>query len=66
DFKAKNAEISSIFDWFKDDFEKNAPSVLAFISQYLPKDQAAKLKANITSFKIEHKNYNWDLNDIKP
>lgn len=64
DFQNKKAEISSIFDWFKEDFEKNASSVLEFISRYLPEDQSAKLQANSNTFEIEHKNYNWDLNDI--
>jgi hypothetical protein len=64
DFEKKKAEISSIFDWFKEDFENNAPSVLDFISRYLPEEQAAKLKSNISEFKIDYKSYNWDLNDV--
>ena len=27
-FEKKEAKVSKIFDWFKDDFKKNAPSVL--------------------------------------
>jgi hypothetical protein len=63
DFVKKQAKLSKIFDWFKDDFEKYATSVPDFISRYLPSEQAQKLRSEGKSFKVDHHDYNWDLND---
>ncbi len=64
-FEKKEAKVSKIFDWFKDDFKKNAPSVLEFISRYLPEEQAQKLLADASSFKVKQTKYDWKLNDWK-
>src|SRR4051812_46970546 len=53
---AKTAELSKIFDWYKDDFKEGGP--LAFInkrrSKPLPND-----------VKISYQNYDWALNEVK-
>jgi hypothetical protein len=53
---AKTAELSKIFDWYKDDFKEGGP--LGFInkrrSKPLPND-----------VKISYQDYNWSLNEVK-
>lgn len=53
---AKTAELSKIFDWYKDDFKEGGP--IAFInkrrSKPLPND-----------VKISYQEYNWSLNEAK-
>ncbi len=63
DFVKNQAKLSKIFDWFKDDFNKYTTSVIDFISRYLPSEQEQKLRSAGKSLKIDHHNYNWDLND---
>ncbi|HSF53240.1 MAG TPA: DUF547 domain-containing protein [Algoriphagus sp.] len=49
------AQISSIFSWFKGDFTKNG-SLIDFLNKY----SKVKLKPNA---KISHLDYNWNLNE---
>ena len=63
DFAKKEALVSKIFDWFKEDFDKYASGVPAFISRYLPPEQGKQLLAAGKAFKIKHHDYNWDLNE---
>jgi hypothetical protein len=68
-------QLSSIFDWFADDFQaaadeswrklyskKNAGPV-AFVSKYLPAEVAAALHKS--EAKIDHFDYDWTLNDSR-
>ena len=48
-----NAEISKLFDWYKDDFTKSGT-----VSDYLNKYANTKLTAD----KISFKEYNWNIN----
>lgn len=52
---AKKIQISSIFDWFKDDFTKNG-TVINYLNSYL------ETPIN-ESTKITYLKYNWSLND---
>lgn len=63
DFGKKQAKLSKIFDWFKEDFEKYTTSVPEFISRYLPAEQAQQFRNAGKSFKIDYYGYNWNLND---
>ncbi len=63
DFTKKEAMVSKIFDWFKEDFDKYGSGVPAFISRYLPPEQGKQLSAAGKTFKIKHHDYNWDLNE---
>jgi len=65
DFVKKEAMVSKIFDggWFKEDFDRYASGVPAFISRYLPPEQGKQLLAAGKEFKIKHHDYNWDLNE---
>jgi hypothetical protein len=58
---AKNeANVSSIFKWFKDDFEK-AGGAKAILEKYASESAQAMLKKS--DVKISYKPYNWGLND---
>lgn len=55
--------LSSIFKWFKEDFEKASGSVSNFVSPLLTdnKEFVEKLK----TFKLKYNDYDWTLNDAK-
>lgn len=52
---ADNAQISSIFSWFKGDFTKKG-SLIDFLNLY------SKWKIKLTA-KISHLDYNWNINE---
>lgn len=64
DFDKRVARLSKVFAWFEEDFEAQAPSVLAYISRYLPAAQGARLRAEADQFKIKYTHWDWDLNDL--
>ena len=72
----KEAHISSIFDWFGDDFteqyytEGHYPSLsrkknaaLSFLIAHLPAEEAASLSK--LDLKVSYLDYDWSLNDAK-
>ena len=52
--------LSSIFEWYSEDFGENETQILDTISEYLEPDQQQKIKAN--TFAIQYQ-YDWRLND---
>ncbi len=56
----KKAEISSIFKWFKADFDKSG-GAQKIIAKYAPKDARAFVAS--ADFKPSYLSYNWGLND---
>ncbi len=59
DISATNPKLSSIFDWYKKDFEVTGKQdVIGYINQY------ARTKINRDA-KIVYKNYDWNLNELK-
>src|SRR3954469_3218362 len=54
---AKSAELSKIFDWYKDDFKADG-GALAFIN----KRRTAQIPADA---KISYQDYDWNLNEAK-
>lgn len=50
--------LSSIFDWFRGDFEAAAGSLPAFVSRYL-----AEPRATAPDVRIEFLDYDWSLNE---
>jgi len=71
DHQTKTIYISSIMDWYEDDFidwyqlhypDKNA-TLLNFISLYIPETTARLLENYASSYKIEFTPYDWLLND---
>ncbi len=57
----KTAEVSSIFDWFKGDFQRNGATVEQFLARFAPEDKTAFLKEG--GVKLKYLDYNWGLND---
>ena len=52
----KTAELSKIFDWYKDDFKDGGPL------QFINKRRAAPLPADV---KIGYQKYDWSLNEAR-
>jgi hypothetical protein len=64
DSAKKRVEISKVFDWFKDDFVRDAGSVTAWIARYAPEHKAwlADPKSKVD---VDYADYSWKLNDAK-
>jgi hypothetical protein len=58
--EAKGVEISSIFNWFKDDFDK-AGGVAKILAQYAPQQYRDFLAAG--NYRTSYLPYDWGLND---
>lgn len=56
-YSADKIKVSKLFDWFKGDFKKTAPSVIAFINKYGP------VQVNKDA-EVEFMEYDWNLNDV--
>ena len=56
----KRLQLSPIFDWFEEDFEKKSGSVIAFVKRYLPPEHAVKVTED---YRISYTDYDWALND---
>jgi hypothetical protein len=52
---------SSVFKWFREDFERAKGSLAAFIGQYARREPAAALKQG--NVRIEFLEFNWSLNE---
>lgn len=52
--------LSSIFDWFEEDFEAKG-GVVTFLAPYAP--ESIKRKIQSKNFKIAYLDYNWGLNE---
>ena len=58
-------KLSSILDWFGEDFGDNTSKILKSIEKYLPKDDAGIIKAAEYDLKVSFLPYSWKLNDLK-
>ena len=56
--------VTKIMDWFDDDFEDWGGGIPTFLRKYLTGETARKL-SGVSSIKIKHADYDWDLNDWK-
>lgn len=52
--------MSSIFDWYQEDFGRNEAALLDTLSPYLSEAQQQQAKSNLDNIDYQ---YNWDLND---
>ncbi|MCZ6800007.1 MAG: DUF547 domain-containing protein [Nitrospirae bacterium] len=52
--------LSSIFDWFEEDFEAKG-GVVSFLTPYAPQSLQGTLSSN--KLKIDYLDYNWNLNE---
>ncbi len=61
DVAQRTAFLSSIFDWFRSDFEQNGSTLPAFLARYLqePAARAALLEGRLA---IRYLDYDWGLN----
>jgi hypothetical protein len=59
----KKVEISSIFQWFKADFDR-AGGASKILDRYAP--QSMRYFASSGNYEIEYLTYNWGLNDQDP
>lgn len=57
DDKAKKAEFSKIFTWYKSDFTNEKPDFIQWVNQYRNKPIPA-------NYKIDHYEYDWSLNKM--
>jgi hypothetical protein len=60
DAKNKTLYLSSIFDWFKEDFVKKSGSVEKFVAPYFNDADRAVIQRG--GLKIKNTDYNWNLN----
>jgi hypothetical protein len=61
DAEKGRAEVSEVFKWFKEDFERDAGGVREFLLRFAPKEAQELLK----TAKLEHLDYDWSLNDVE-
>jgi hypothetical protein len=55
-------QVSKIFDWFENDFERWGGGVLAFLRRHAPPEKARAIPAK-GDVDLEHDDYDWSLND---
>ena len=58
-------KLSSILDWFGEDFGDNSSEVLENIIDYLPEDDASVIADAEYGLKVSYLPYSWKLNDLK-
>ncbi len=62
DALAGEAGISSIFKWYRDDFEENGETLEGFLERYAPEGSMPALQGK-KKRRIRFLNYDWGLND---
>ena len=58
-----NLYVSSIFDWFEEDFDKWSGGVVSFVQRYGPDNVVAYIKSHRKDLDVENFDYDWSLND---
>lgn len=61
--RKQRLEVSKIFEWFAEDFERDAGSVQAWIQRYAPGDTSERKW--IAKAKLQYQEYSWKLNVVK-
>lgn len=61
-YDGKTLTLSSIFDWYKQDFGENQQQRLNTLLKYLPDEVSNQLRSNHYTIKYD---YDWALNDIE-
>ena len=62
DSKNKTLHISSIFKWYKNDFEKDNMTIQKFVSSRITTNLAIQKEIIINNPRIEFLDYDWNLN----
>lgn len=63
DPKREELKLSKIFDWFAEDFERDAGSVQAWVARYAPAADAAWIGE--PAVRVRYLDYDWSLNDVE-
>ncbi len=69
-FEGGKLQVSSIFKWFKEDFEKGhkgfakVEDVFAKYADLLTTDETARNQIRVKALPVTHLDYDWNLNDI--
>ena len=63
DSETQRAQVSQVFDWFKDDFVRDAGSVTKWLARYAPKKHQEWLLRDRAA--LSFLDYDWKLNDAK-
>lgn len=63
DRKTDTLYLSSIFDWFADDFDAQG-GVLSFVTRYAPEADAAWLREHGSDLRVRYLPYDWSLNRL--
>ena len=63
DAKATTLNLSSIFKWYGEDFEKKFGSVKAFVAPRIAKDSAEEATIKNDKVKSSYLDYDWSLNE---
>lgn len=61
DADARRAEVSAIFDWFEEDFVRDAGTVRAWIAEHGPESARWVAEGELD---LRHLDYDWSLNDV--
>ena len=56
-------ELSSIFRWYHDDFERNQGSLEAFVADRITRDPEIRERIRSKEVKVVYLDYDWSLND---
>jgi GH15 family glucan-1,4-alpha-glucosidase len=62
DRKNKTVWLSPVFEWYRRDFGSNNRDTLVSILPYLQETDKEWIENNLTSVRIRHLSYNWNLN----
>ena len=54
--------LSSLFDWFEEDFVEGSGSVVDFLRAYSPVELQGLMREHEDQLSIEHLGYDWSLN----
>lgn len=58
----RRAEVSRVFDWFKDDFGTSDAAVLAYVADFLPGRSGRSIARAPESWQLDYTDYDWALN----
>ncbi len=61
---SRRAELSSIFEWFEEDFVEDAGSLQAYLAPMIENEKVADLLEQ-EAFKISYRKYDWSLNGTR-
>jgi len=61
DAAERRAEVSALFDWFEEDFVRDAGTVRAWIAQHGPESARWMAEGELD---LRHLDYDWSLNDV--